>query len=48
MILIKLLKLDRENKLISSKVEMTREILKFQNLDIYESTNLNLDPWLDD
>lgn len=44
----KVLKLDSNNKIISSKVEMIKEILKFQNLDIYASTNLNKDPWLDD
>ena len=35
------------NKEIIAKVEMVRQILRFQNLDIFESTNLNLDPWLD-
>ena len=40
----KVLKFDVENKLIASKVEMISNILKFQNLDIYESTNLNIDP----
>lgn len=43
----KVLKVDKENKLISSKAQMAKEILRFQNLDIYESTNLNHDPWLD-
>ena len=44
----KVLKIDPNNKIISSKVEMIKDILKFQALDIYESTNLNKDPWLDD
>ena len=44
----KVLKLNANNKIISSKVEMIKEIIKFQNLDIYASTNLNKDPWLDD
>ena len=43
----KVIKLDKENKIVLSKAEMTRNILRFQNLDIFESTNLNLDPWLD-
>lgn len=43
----KVLKLKPENKLVSSKAEMIKDILKFQALDIFESTNLNHDPWLD-
>ncbi len=43
----KVLKHDKNNKEIIAKVEMVRQILRFQNLDIFESTNLNLDPWLD-
>ena len=44
----KVLKSDPECKNIASKIEMIKEILKFQALDIYGSTNLNIDPWLDD
>ncbi len=44
----KILKIDKNNRIILSKAEMTKQILRFQNLDIYESTNLNLDPWLDE
>ena len=44
----KVLKLEPGNKIINSKVEMIKDILKFQALDIYASTNLNIDPWLDD
>ena len=44
----KVLKIDPKNKIISSKVEMIKDILKFQALDIFASTNLNIDPWLDD
>jgi tetratricopeptide (TPR) repeat protein len=43
----KALKIDPKNKIIPSKVEMIKDILKFQALDIFASTNLNLDPWLD-
>ncbi|PLX14739.1 MAG: hypothetical protein C0597_09600 [Marinilabiliales bacterium] len=44
----KVLKIKKDNKIIASKVEMIKDILKFQALDIYASTNLNMDPWLDD
>jgi tetratricopeptide (TPR) repeat protein len=44
---LKVLKTDSESKNIASKIEMIKEILKFQALDIYGSTNMNLDPWLD-
>lgn len=43
----KVLKVDKTNKSISSKVELIKGILKFEALDIYASTNLNNDPWLD-
>ena len=44
----RVLKLNPENKFLSSKTEMIKDILKFQAVDIFESTNLNKDPWLDD
>ena len=44
----KVLKIEPKCKNIASKIEMIKEILKFQALDIYASTNLNIDPWLDD
>ena len=44
----KAFKIDPKDKIIGSKIEMIKDILKFQSLNIYESTNLNLDPWLDD
>ncbi|MCG8412205.1 MAG: hypothetical protein MI739_13075 [Bacteroidales bacterium] len=43
----KVLKVDKNQTLIKSKVEMIKGILKFEALDIFESTNLNNDPWLD-
>lgn len=43
----KVLKIEKENKLIISKVEMIKQILKFEAVDIFASTNLNNDPWLD-
>jgi tetratricopeptide (TPR) repeat protein len=44
----KVLKIEPESKNLASKIEMIKEILKFQALDIFESTNLNVDPWLDE
>lgn len=44
----KVIKIDSKNKIIASKIEMIKDILKFQSLNIYEATNLNLDPWLDE
>lgn len=44
----KAFKIDSTNKIIGSKIEMIKDILKFKSLNIYEATNLNLDPWLDD
>ena len=43
----KVLKIEPENKFFLSKVEMITEILRFEAIDIFESTNLNNDPWLD-
>ncbi len=43
----KVLKTESDNKLILSKVEMIRGILRFEAVDIFSSTNLNNDPWLD-
>lgn len=42
-----ILKIEPENKLVQSKIEMITTILKYQACDIFESTNLNADPWLD-
>ncbi|MBU8891240.1 MAG: tetratricopeptide repeat protein [Bacteroidales bacterium] len=44
----KAIKSSPENKILASKIEMIKEILKFQAWDIYASTNLNSDPWLED
>ncbi|MCK5171047.1 MAG: tetratricopeptide repeat protein [Bacteroidales bacterium] len=43
----KVLKIESDNQIILSKVEMIREILRFEAVDIFSSTNLNNDPWLD-
>ncbi len=44
----RILKVEPENKIVSSKIEMIKDILKYQSVDIYASTNLNKDPWLED
>ncbi len=41
------LKLQPENKTIKQEVIFLMEILKLEQLDIYASTNLNKDPWLE-
>lgn len=43
----KILKLDKNNSVAKSKFEMISNILKYDALDIFASTNLNNDPWLD-
>lgn len=44
----KALEINPENKEVSGKINLLKEILKFHNTDIYASTNTNMDPWLDD
>lgn len=44
----KAFKINPKDKIIGSKIEMIKDILKFQSLNIHEATNLNFDPWLDD
>jgi hypothetical protein len=43
----KILKIDKDNSTALSKSEMLKDILKYTSLDIFASTNLNNDPWLD-
>jgi len=38
---------DPENKQVSGLLELIRNILKYSNRDIFASTNLNMDPWLE-
>ena len=42
----KALKMDSKNKIIKQEIEFLMGILKLEQLDIYASTNLNKDPWL--
>ncbi len=44
----KAVKLEPGHKIVTAKIELIKDILKFQALDIYSSTNLNKDPWLDE
>jgi len=41
------LKVDPNHEEAKNLLELTRGILQSQQLDIYSSTNLNNDPWLD-
>lgn len=42
-----ILELDKLNTKAEIKIEQLLLILKYQNLDIFESPNTNFDPWLD-
>lgn len=42
-----ILKIDPEHEEAKNLLNLTREILQCQQLDIYASTNLNNDPWID-
>jgi len=42
-----LLKIDPNHEEARNLLDLTRGILQCQQLDIYSSTNLNNDPWLD-
>jgi tetratricopeptide (TPR) repeat protein len=44
----KILKLDPQHQEALNLKKMTQDILRFEQLDIYASTNLTNDPWLDD
>ena len=44
----KVLNSDLRTREVAAKIEMIKDILKFEALDIYSATNLNNDPWLDD
>lgn len=42
-----ILKLDPEQKYAKAQLEYLTTIIRYNNTDIYASTNTNLDPWLD-
>jgi len=43
----KILEKEPDNKQIKEQKEFLNEILKFTQLDIFASTNLNNDPWME-
>ncbi|MDX9881617.1 MAG: hypothetical protein RBS73_06085 [Prolixibacteraceae bacterium] len=43
----KITETDNSNKKASALIEQLKEILKQQNRDIFSSTNLDMDPWLE-
>jgi len=43
----RILKLDPEQKYAKSQLEFLTTILRYNNTDIYASTNTNMDPWLE-
>jgi len=42
-----ILKLDPKQKYAKSQLEFLTTILRYNNTDIYASTNTNFDPWLE-
>jgi len=46
-VLNKMVKLFPDDKEVRSRLLMLTEIMRFEEKDIYASTNLNNDPWLD-
>lgn len=46
-VLVKLVKLLPNDEQIRARLTMITEIMRFEEKDIYASTNLNNDPWLD-
>lgn len=43
----KILKLDPEQKYAKAQLEYLTTIIRYNNTDIYASTNTNMDPWLE-
>jgi len=46
-VLIRLMKIKPDDEQFKARLSMLHEIMRFQERDIYASTNLNNDPWLD-
>ena len=44
---LKILKIKPEDKEAKTKLGLLRSILKYSNIDVYASTNTNMDPWMD-
>lgn len=43
----KIIETDNKNKKALGLMEQLKKILKYQNIDIFGSTNLDMDPWLE-
>lgn len=43
----KYLLLDADNLFVKNKILMIKQIISYQNTDIYASTNLTMDPWFE-
>ena len=43
----KILEADNKNEKALALMEQVKKILEYQNRDIFGSTNLNMDPWLE-
>ncbi len=44
---LRLIEINADDKIAIAKLSILRNILKYSNIDIYASTNTNMDPWLD-
>ena len=44
---LNILKVTPEDKEAKTKLGLLRSILKYSNIDVYASTNTNMDPWMD-
>ncbi len=43
----KIIEADNKNEKALAYMEQVKKILEYQNRDIFGSTNLNMDPWLE-
>ncbi len=44
---VQILGIDPENKKALAEKELLEEILRYINIDVFSSTNLFMDPWVD-
>jgi len=43
----KIIETDNKNERVLALMEQLKKIMEYQNRDIFGSTNLNMDPWLE-
>jgi hypothetical protein len=43
----KIIEADKENLKARTLLEHLEKIVEYQNMDLFSSTNLNMDPWLE-